>query len=59
MRIFMSKIFFSEIVRDLYILQYRDYETKFFEGIWGIPEGVTYNSYILDTVEGLIIEDLL
>ena len=25
----MSKIFFSEIVRDLYILQYRDYETKF------------------------------
>lgn len=53
----MSKIFFSEIVRDLYILQYRDHETKFFEGIWSIPEGVTYNSYILDIDEGLIIFD--
>lgn len=47
----------SKIDNNLYLLQYKDSETKFFEGMWRIPEGVTYNSYILETKEGVVVFD--
>ena len=30
----------------LYLIRYNDTEIKFFEALWEIPEGITYNSYI-------------
>ena len=37
----------AKIMEDLYVLRLDDVQTKFFEGIWEIPEGITYNSYLL------------
>ncbi len=34
-----------------------DNETKYFEALWYIPEGVTYNSYVLTTDEGAVLFD--
>ncbi|MEM4551289.1 MAG: FprA family A-type flavoprotein [Thermosphaera sp.] len=48
---------YSRIDDNLYLLQYRDVETKYFEGLWSIPEGVTYNSYILETNDGIVVFD--
>lgn len=42
---------------NLALLRLSDDETRFFEGLWSIPEGVTYNAYILLSSEGLIIFD--
>ncbi|ADG90833.1 beta-lactamase domain protein [Thermosphaera aggregans DSM 11486] len=53
----VSNTVYSRVGDNLYMLQYRDYETKYFEGLWHIPEGVTYNSFILETREGLVVFD--
>lgn len=45
------------MVRDLYVLRVDDDETKYFESLWSIPEGITYNSYVLTTNEGAVIFD--
>jgi len=41
------KVFVEEILKDLYMLRINDDRTKFFEALWNIPEGVTYNAYLL------------
>ncbi len=35
-----------KITRDLYILRLDDNDIKYFEALWYIPEGITYNSYL-------------
>lgn len=47
----------KKIVENLYLLRLDDNKTKYFEAIWSIPEGVTYNSYVLITDEGSILFD--
>ncbi|KUK14153.1 MAG: FprA family A-type flavoprotein [Synergistetes bacterium] len=42
---------------EIYLLRIDDDEIKFFEAIWEIPEGITYNAYILKTTEGVILFD--
>lgn len=42
---------------DLYLIRVIDTKTKFFEGVWHIPEGVVYNSYVYLTAEGAIVFD--
>ncbi len=56
----MSKHFEARVARlasNLYLLRLEDRETRFFEALWEIPEGVTYNAYLLDTGEGMILLD--
>jgi len=53
----MPKIYVDRVVDDLYILRIDDDEVKYFEALWSIPEGVTYNSYVLLTNEGAVVFD--
>jgi len=34
-------------MKDLYVLRIDDENTRFFEALWDIPEGITYNAYLL------------
>ncbi len=47
----------EEIDRDFYVLRVNDRYTRFFEALWEIPEGITYNAYLLKTSEGAILFD--
>ncbi len=47
----------EKITKDLYILRIDDNDTKFFEGIWEIPEGITYNAYLLALPDKKILFD--
>ncbi len=53
----MAKTRVARIAENLYLLRLDDTETMFFEALWEIPEGVTYNAYLLDTGEGLALLD--
>ncbi len=47
----------EKIVENLYVLRIDDNSTRYFEALWYIPEGITYNAYILTTSEGSILFD--
>ncbi len=51
------RVIIEEVVRNLYLLRVDDDRVNFFEGLWEIPEGITYNSYLLLTEEGAILFD--
>lgn len=53
----MVRFFVEKILKDLYLLRLDDDETKYFESIWEIPEGVTYNAYVLTTEHGAVMFD--
>jgi len=42
---------------DMYLLRIDDDEVKYFEALWQIPEGITYNAYLLKTGEGWVLFD--
>jgi flavorubredoxin len=46
-----------KIKDNLYMLRIDDDEVKYFEGLWWIPEGITYNAYLLTTSEGDVLFD--
>ena len=47
----------EKITKKIHLLRLDDDETKYFEGVWYIPEGVTYNSYLITTSEGVVVVD--
>ncbi len=47
----------EEVSRSLRVLRVTDRETAYFEALWEIPEGVTYNAYLLETREGAVLFD--
>ncbi len=53
----MVKTLVEEIARNLYILRLDDNDTKYFEALWYIPEGITYNSYLYLGPEAKILFD--
>jgi len=53
----MPPIYVKEILDNLFLLRVDDHITKYFEGIWEIPEGITYNAYLLKTEEGSVLFD--
>ncbi len=53
----MPRVCIERVSKDLYILRVDDDEVRFFESIWEIPEGITYNSYVLTSEEGAIVFD--
>ncbi|MCG3256147.1 MAG: FprA family A-type flavoprotein [Candidatus Heimdallarchaeota archaeon] len=46
----------KEVVPDVYYVGVNDHLTKLFEGLWPIPEGVSYNSYIVKGEKTALIE---
>ncbi len=53
----MSQIITREVAPNLYLLRVADTRTQYFEALWEIPEGITYNAYLLKTDEGAILFD--
>ena len=53
----IPKVEVSRITKNVLMLRLCDDETKYFEGLWYIPEGVTYNAYIATLPEGAIVFD--
>ena len=53
----MVRVIKEKITKDLYLLRLDDDETRFFEALWEIPEGITYNAYVLTTSEGNVLFD--
>ncbi len=51
------KVFVNKIVKDLYILRIDDDEIVYFEGLWEIPEKITYNAYLLLSDDGCVLFD--
>ncbi len=47
----------DKLLDNLYVLRINDLRTIYFEGTWHIPEGITYNAYVLKTSEGAILFD--
>jgi len=47
----------EEVADGFYILRVNDRYTRFFEALWEIPEGITYNAYLLQTPEGDVLFD--
>ncbi|MCE4624715.1 MAG: FprA family A-type flavoprotein [Desulfurococcales archaeon] len=47
----------QEIEDGFYILRVNDRYTNYFEALWEIPEGITYNAYLLKTSEGAVLFD--
>jgi len=43
----MVKIHVDKVIDELYVLRIDDSNTKYFETLWYIPEGITYNAYLL------------
>jgi len=53
----LVKTIVEKITRNVYLLRLDDDQTRYFEAIWEIPEGVTYNSYLITTSEGAAVID--
>jgi len=53
----MKTVEVREVLKDLIVLRAIDRDIRYFESLWEIPEGVTYNSYVLRTNEGSILFD--
>ncbi|MEM4461522.1 MAG: FprA family A-type flavoprotein [Candidatus Bathyarchaeia archaeon] len=53
----MAKYIVERILDNLYLLRINDDRVKFFEALWYIPEGITYNAYLLTSEEGVILFD--
>ena len=51
------RTFVKKITEDLYLLRIDDDQTKYFEALWSIPEGVTYNAYLLITSDKVVLFD--
>lgn len=57
----------KEVASGIYYVGVNDYETDLFEGLWPLPEGVSYNSYVvkgektavIDTVKILFVDEFL
>ncbi len=47
----------QEIGKGFYVLRVNDRYTHFFESLWEIPEGITYNAYLLKTSDGDVLFD--
>ncbi len=51
------KTYVEKVIDNLYVIRIDDIETKYFEALWDIPEGITYNAYLLTTDEGAVLFD--
>ncbi len=47
----------TKVSDNLYVLRINDDRTRFFEALWEIPEGITYNAYLLTLPEKTVLID--
>ncbi|MDW8061597.1 MAG: FprA family A-type flavoprotein [Nitrososphaerota archaeon] len=52
----MVRYIVEKILDNLYLLRVND-RVKFFEALWDIPEGITYNAYLLISKDGVVLFD--
>jgi len=52
-----DSVIIREIINDLFLIRINDSRTKYFEALWEIPEGITYNAYILRLPQGSVLFD--
>ncbi|BDR91151.1 FprA family A-type flavoprotein [Vulcanisaeta souniana] len=52
-----NNIVIDKVSKDLIILRYNDTTTRYFEALWEIPEGVTYNAYLLTDDDTTVLFD--
>jgi flavorubredoxin len=45
-----------EIKKNIHWIGVNDYDTQLFEGLWPIPEGISYNAYIIDDEKVALID---
>ncbi|MGC8662037.1 MAG: FprA family A-type flavoprotein [Nitrososphaeria archaeon] len=53
----MVKYLVKDIDRGVKLIRLDDDRTRFFEAAWHIPEGITYNAYLMEAPEGSILVD--
>ncbi|MEM4717746.1 MAG: FprA family A-type flavoprotein [Desulfurococcaceae archaeon] len=53
----MEKITLAKITKNIYLARFNDRDTLYFEGLWSIPEGITYNAYIAPLPDGAVVFD--
>ena len=53
----MVRIYSGKIKDNVVLLQLQDDETRYFESLWEIPEGVTYNAYLILEQDTTILVD--
>ncbi len=53
----MPKTYISELAKGFYLLRVDDEKVKYFEGLWYIPEGISYNAYLMVSNEKTILFD--
>ncbi|MCC6033917.1 MAG: FprA family A-type flavoprotein [Desulfurococcaceae archaeon] len=46
-----------QLTENVEVLRLLDYETKYFEALWEIPEGIAYNSYIVKSYDSVVLVD--
>jgi len=47
----------DKVIDNLYELRVNDNKVKYFESLWYIPEGITYNAYLLLTENNVVLFD--
>lgn len=52
----MEHLLTEEIIDDLYYIGTNDRHTELFEGMWPLPNGVAYNSYLLKGKENIVFD---
>lgn len=52
-----AKPLIKEVADDLFLIRVDDRKTKYFEALWEIPEGITYNAYLLRLDSGSVVFD--
>ncbi len=53
----MVKTLVRKVADNLYLLRLDDDKVRYFEGIWYIPEGITYNAYLLTLQDKNVLID--
>ncbi|AAL80875.1 FprA family A-type flavoprotein [Pyrococcus furiosus DSM 3638] len=55
----MPKVWIEKLTEDmeLYLIRVDDDQIKYFEAAWDIPEGITYNSYLLKLNDAVVLFD--
>ncbi len=53
----MVRLLVRKISSHVYLLRLEDNNVKYFEAMWYIPEGITYNAYLVTLEEGAVLID--
>ncbi|HEV51062.1 MAG TPA: FprA family A-type flavoprotein [Thermoprotei archaeon] len=55
---FMASYIIRNVSKSVTLLRLNDTDVKYFEANWHIPEGITYNAYVIKGKDGAVLIDL-